>query len=558
MGHAVPTPSEMFSDTTDPVQVASRFEQYKGTLTNEHQKAANGGRAFVPGTGIVEDPAAKSRAIAERVENLTKGLGTDVVTSVQGEIDAIKSALSAEIGKDWSLPGTGANNATLVPYDLEAPAKLLVPRLTPLRNQIPRGKGQGTARQFRRILGWSNAGIGGVADKSPFFDSQVDPGTTFGSLQLRRGAKIEYASDNKSAAYVEMSLSDQVNWVAQYAGQGFDDIRSLSQTALLWAHLGGEERAMLYGRGSSGSGYAGSVAAPTCTATGIPNADGIVGSIPAGTYKVVVTAKTGFGETAVSATVDGVATSTNKSLKIAVTSQPVGSLGVYNVYVSAVGAADASAATFQTTFVGTTHTLTSLSTTGRTAPAADTSVQTLGYDGFLTVQSDPAQSGYFKNLDDQLTTANPGTEVQDALLALYTSVKADPDHIWVDGGTAKQLGDLLKVANSSSYRLQLNGDGHGHFLGSVVTGIENQVTRKMLPFNVHPWMPQGCMLIRSETLPVPDSHVSATAEVISVQEYMSVDWPVVQMTWDASTYWYGTLVHYAPAWSGLICGITTR
>jgi hypothetical protein len=551
MGHAVPSPSEMFSDTTDPVQVAQRFEQYKGALTTEHAKAANGGRGFIPGHGIVEDPNAKSRAIASRVENLTKSLGTDVVSSVQGEIDAIKSALQADIAKDWSLPGAGENNATLVPYDLEAPAKLLVPRLTPLRNSLPRGKGQGTARQFRVIDGWSNSGFGGVADKSPFMDSQVAT-ETFGPMTLRRGSKIEYASHDESVAYMEMSLSDQVNWVSQFAGQGFQDIRSLSQTALLWAHLGGEERAMLYGRGASGNGYAGTVAAPAIS--GAPAAGG---SVTAGTYAVVVTASTGFGETVVSNTASVTTASTNLSIAVTVDTQPVGSFGVYNLYVSAAGG-NAASAKFQTQFTGTTYTLTSVNTTGRAVPTTDSSFQAKGYDGFLTVQSGP-KSGYYKNLNDQLSDSNPGVEFQDAFLSLYQSVKADPDHILVDGATARELGDLLKTAQgNSSYRLQLNGDGHGHFLGSMVTGIENQVTRKLVPINVHPWMPNGCALIRSETLPIPDSHVSATAEVISVQEYMSVDWPVVQFTYDASTYWYGTLVHYAPAWSGMISGITTR
>src|SRR5690606_24049887 len=250
MGHVVPTPSEMFSDAQSGADVARRFEQYKGALKAEHEKAAQGGRGFIPGQGIVEDPAAKTRAVAERVEAITKSVGADVAASVQQEIDSLKSLVSGEVGKDRSLPGSGPNSATLVPYDLEAPAKLLVPRLTPLRNSLPRGRGQGTARQFRRITSWSNSGIGSIADKSPFVDSQTDTNLpTFGKLSLRRGPKIEYASDNRSAAYVEMSLSDQVNWVAQFAGQGFDDIRSLSQSALLWAHLGGEERAMLYGRG---------------------------------------------------------------------------------------------------------------------------------------------------------------------------------------------------------------------------------------------------------------------------------------------------------------------
>lgn len=560
MGHAVPQPSDMFSDTTDPVQITDRFEQYKGALSTEHQKAAGGGRAFAPGRGIVDDPTAKARAIADRVDSITKSISPDVLSSVQGEIDALKGSLSADIGKDWALPGTlsgaGAPNnaATLVPYDLEAPAKLLVPRLTPLRNRVSRGKGQGTARQFRRILGWSNAGIGGVADKSPFFDSQTDTGTpTFGSLALRRGQKIEYASDNKSAAYVEMSLSDQVNWVAQFAGQGYQDLRSLSQTALLWAHLGGEERALLYGRGSSGNGYSGSVSAPT-VAVQTATTGGTIGT---GVYKVIVTALTGFGTTAASTAVDAtVATSTTGTITLTIT-EPAGSLGVYNVYVGTVGGA-ASTATLQQQITGNTVTLTALTTTGGAPPAADSSFQSLGYDGFLTVQSG-SDSGYYKRLNANLSNTVPGDEFQDAFLSLYQSVKADPDHIWCDAGTARDLGDLLKTAaGNSSYRLQLNGDNTGHFLGSIVTGIENQVTRKMVPFEVHPWMPKGNALIQSLTLPIPDSNVSQTSEVISVQEYMSVDWPVIQATYDSSTYWYGTLVHYAPAWSGLISNIVPR
>lgn len=552
MGHAVPQPSEMFSDATDGVQVAQRFEQYKGALSAEHQKAAEGGRAFAPGVGIVEDPGAKSRAIQGRVEAITKGISPDVLASVQGEIDALNSSLSADIGKDWSLPGTGPNSATPVPYDLEAPAKLLVPRLTPLRNGIPRDKGQGTARQFRVVDGFSNTGFGGVADKSAFLDSQSDTGLpTFGTLELRRGQKIEYASHDESVAYCEMSLSDQVNWVSQFAGQGYQDIRSLSQTALLWSHLGAEERAILYARGPSANGYAGAVSAPVITSATATTG----GTIAAGTYPVVVTARTGFGESVISNNTAQVTTGSASTITVTVGTKPVGALG-YNLYIGTAGGA-VTTAKLQTSFVGDSVTVTALTTTGAVNPGAvDSSVQARGYDGFLTVQADPARSGYVKDLNATLTNTTPGAEFQDAFLSLYQSVKADPDNIWVDGGTARNLGNLLQTAQgSSSYRLQLNGDGHGHFLGSSVTGIENQVTRKMVPFNVHPWMPVGTALIRSETLPIPDSHVGATASIVSVQEYMSVDWPVVQFTYDASTYWYGTMVHYAPKWSGLITGI---
>lgn len=546
MGLAVPKPSDMFSDATTGTAVAERFESYKGSLAAAHQKAASGGHQFVPEQGIVK--AGQGDAIAERVASITKSASPEVLASIQGELDALKG-VAADLGKDWTL--TNPNSTGLVPYDLEGPAKLLVPRLTPLRNELPRGKGQGTARQFKRILGWSNSGVGGVADQSPFINSNSVQ-TSFGSLALRRGPKISYASDTKTVAYMEQGLSDQVNWQAQFASQGFQDVRSLSQTALLWATMGGEERALLYARGTSGNGYAGVVSAPVIASSTATTG----GTIAAGTYAIVVTADTGFGETAVSNNPAQVTTGATSTITVNVTTEPTGSLGVYNLYVSQVGGA-VGTATYQTSFVGTSITITAPPSSGGAVNpgATNTSADAGAYDGLLTVAADPTQTGYLKRLNATLSTANPGDEWQAAFMAMWQANKADPDQVWCDASVMKELGDLLKTSSSSNYKLQLNAEGQGHFLGSTVVGLENQITRKMVGLDLHPWMPQGCSLIRSKTLPVPDSQVSATAEVINVQDYMAIDWPVVQFTYDASTYLYGTLVHYAPAWSGLICGI---
>jgi hypothetical protein len=527
----------MFSDAASGVEVAQRFEQYKSALAATHAKSAKGGLSFAPGEGIVK--AAANEAIAEKVESLTKSLSPETVAAIQGQLDELKAA-AGDVNKDWTT--TAPNSTGLVPYDLEAPAKLLVPRLTPLRNSTPRSKGQGTARQFKRILGWSNSGTGGVADQNPFMDSQTQT-ATFGSLSLRRGAKISYASDSKSVIYKEMGLSDSVSWKAQFAGQGFEDIRSLSQTALLWATFGGEERALLYGRGTD-TGYAGAVSAPVVSAA----ASGATGSIPAATYSVKVTARGGFGESVPSSSASVVVASTN-IVTVTVTTEPAGAYG-YNLYFGPSGSE-----VFQTSFTGNSVVLSTYTTGTAAVPVADSSASASAYDGFLTVQADPTQSGYVKRINSTLSTSNPGTEFQAAFLALYQAVKADPEQVWTDAGVMVEIGDLLKTSASSNYRIALSNDGHGATLGSTVTGIENEVTRKMVDLQVHPYMPSGAALIRSLSLPVPDSEISNTAEVINVQDYMAIDWPVIQATYDQSTYLYGALVHYAPAWSGLLLGI---
>ncbi len=565
MGYAPPQPSEMFSDARDGAEVAERFESYKSASADTHTKAQAGGSAFVPGEGIVARP--QGEQVAARVEAITKGLSAEALAAVQGELDALK-AVAADTTKDWSL--TFPNSNGLVPYDLEAPAKLLVPRMTPLRNSVPRGKGVGTARQFRRILGWTNSGVGGVADALAFMNSETVSNQFGGISGFRRGNKITYASDSKSVTYVEQGLSDSVTWKAQFAGQGYQDIRSLSQTALLWATMGAEERALLFGRGASGNGYAGAVSAPTISVAS--QATG--GAVTAGTYFIKVTARAGGGESVASAEVNtGALTGSTNQFTVTVTSEPAGALG-YNLYVSTTTGTE----TFVTSFAGNTVTVTTTPAGGGAAvPGADSTANANGYDGFLTVLSDPSQSGYVKRVNAKIynstTPANSlgDAPFQDAFAALYGAGinpgggsgqdkrLADPDEIWVDGNVRRSLGDFVKssAGGAAGYRIALTeGEATGGVrVGSVVSGIQNQVTGKFVDLEVHPYMPVGCSMIRSRTLPVPDSEVSNTSEVINVQDYTAVEWPVVQFTYDQSTYLFGTLVHYAPAWSGMLIGL---
>lgn len=563
---AVPTPSEMFSDAQGSAAVAQRFEEYKTVLAEGNAASQRGEytTAGIEGHGtavtLTKNVARQREHVASRVETITKALTAEQAASLQSELDALKGVLGGDLNKDWSV--LSPNSTGLVPYDLEAPSKLLVPRMTPLRNSTPRSKGQGTARQFKRILGWTNSGVGGIADAMAFMNSE-SVSTAFGPISLRRPPKINYASDSKTVAYVEQGLSDSVTWKAEFAGRGFQDIRQLSQTALLWATMGAEERGLLFARGASGNGYAGAVAAPVIS--GATATTG--GTIAAGTYQITVTARAGGGESVISNRVAQVTTGATSTITVTVATEPTGALG-YNLYVSQAGGG-AGSETFQTAFVGNTITITAPPSAGGAAiPGADSTVSASGYDGFLTVQADPAQSGYVKRVNASVATLGD-KPWQDAFVALYganlnpgggtsgNKLLADPDQVWIDGQSRSSLGQWLKVnANTVSYRLMImDGERSNATVGSVVSGVNNQVTGRMVDFNVHPYMPLGCSLLRSTSLPVPDSEISNTAEVVNVQDYMSVEWPVIQMTYDQSTYLFGTLIHYAPQWSGALLGL---
>lgn len=565
----MPTKEDLFGPGLSATEYGDRIERLKSSF----QKAIDRHDSGVDGFIMAKDaarmgvPAGIQRGLgsgnakafsalesfAGRMESLSKGLSTDEAAQAQAEFAALK-ALIPEFAKDITSTSPG----NLHPYDLEAPAKILVPRFTPLRNRMTRTRGQGTAREYRRILGYTNTGMGGVSDNLPFFNSESDAGTpSFGTLTLRRGQKISYAMDVHTASYVEMSLSDMVTTKAQWANIGFEDSRQLSQMALLWAHLLGEEKALLYARGASGVGYEGAVAAPVAAVANAATG----GTIAAATYFVKVTARAGGGESVTSAEVSTTTTGSTSTITVTVTTEPVGALG-YNLYVGTATGAEK----FIQSFVGNSVTLTSFVAGTVNPPVADSTVTNggNGYDGYLSVLTDPAQAGYVNRLNGPLwngTTGGGDKAFQDAYASLFASVFADPEETWLTANARRELSDWLKTqaGGATGYRLLLNQSEFeaGTHIAGVVTGIVNESspTNRIVDLIVHPYMPAGASFINSRVLPIPDSHIGEAAEVIEVQPMMSVDWPQIQFTWDASTYWFGTLVHYAPKWSGAILGI---
>jgi hypothetical protein len=188
---------------------------------------------------------------------------------------------------------------------------------------------------------------------------------------------------------------------------------------------------------------------------------------------------------------------------------------------------------------------------------ANTSAQAIGYDGIIPICTGP-NAGYVKNLGGAVFgTAKPGAEFQTAFAGMYQQNLANPDSVLFNGGDRKQLSDtLVSQGNPNGYRLTIDADGlGGHKLGQIVTGLQNEVTGKLVNLEVHPYMPQGVAPILTEQLPFPNSNVSGCWEYRNVQDYMGVNWPVLQFTYDTSSYWYGTFFCHAAAWQGALTGI---
>jgi hypothetical protein len=541
-----PKASDLFGDALSAKAAAERMEQFQGELNKSFSNPSN-----VPGQSPVADPTATLEALVAN-----KSIAPDALGALNSALSAQRTA-NADIIKDITL--SNPLSSSFAAFDLEAPAKLLTPRPTPIRNKIPRKKGVGTSHRIKKITGYTGTGTGGQGQIWPGITESTT--TAFGSVNYERGPKIAYTAEDAIFPYFSYSLSDSVSFDANFSGLGYQDLRQLSSTSTLYATMLMEERMMLMARGTA-SGLSGALAAPTVTLSAASAGSGQT-ALANATYYVYVTSDAGaFGQSVLSSVVSQATTA--QLINISVTGVS-GALG-YRVYVgTSTGAANAH---YVGRIAGTTGTLQGaastvttgdnlvFNTTGTLAStvSADTSAYATGYDGIIPQII--SGGGAVNAINATFSTANPGVEFQSVFSTLYDTVKADPDEIFLNGADRKQLSDAIKNGSTANYRLNLTQTESGNYVGgAVIGGLHNEVTGKLVDLTVHPWLPQGVAPVMSYTLPIPDSEVSDVWAAFNVQDYMGIQWPVTQFAYEFSTYFRGTLVGYAPAWNGIVTGI---
>ena len=548
---------DLFNES-NPKVAAERHDEYIGELS----KSLSSPRPFVNGE-LGQDATKQLETLA-----MSKSLTPDALASLQTALTAQRGAVG-DINKEITL--TNPLSTSFAAFDLEAPAKMLTPRPTPLRNKIPRKKGVGTSRRVKRITAYTGTGTGvgnlwpGITEttQNNFAPGAVTP------FQLERGPQISYEADDLVIPYNSYSLSDQVSFDANFSGMGYQDLRQLSSTSTLYATMLMEERMFLYARGTA-SAFVGALPAPTGIVASSPAAVTGQTALAAAVYYIYITANagitgSGFGESIVSAVAsETVASGDVLGLTWTAVSGAIG----YNIYVGTatgtanckyVGTAQGNSAVIQgASAINLSGDNFAFSTSGAAASRAnaDTSAYATGYDGIIpTVLG--ANSGFNNNRNGAaFSTSNPGVEYQTVFYNLYNSVKADPDEILINGADRKQLSDSIKNGSTANYRLTLAQTDTGNYVGGATIGaLNNEITGKLVPITVHPWLQQGVSPVLSYTLPIPDTEVSDVWAAVNVQDYMGIQWPVVQFTYDFSTYYRGTFFCYAPAWNGAVSGI---
>ena len=489
----------------------------------------------------------------------------DAGTDIQEVLASLKSAQQRPLGtlakstfKEATSPTSG-----LTFYDLELGAKFLYPVLTPLRNAIPRVSGKGGIQANWRAVTAINT-----------------QGLRFGVSSANRGGVLAVATQDYSAAYKGIGVETSVDFEAQYAGQGFDDIRAIAAKTGLESLMLGEEAMILGGNASLPLGTT-----PTPTLSDM----GTGGSLAAGTaLSVICVALThdGMLNATVSGGIQGQITRTNAD---ATSDTFGGGASVRSANATITTASDGNA----THLVRASHHAGARRTWlclvlghGRHGTAwrahvdclggdhrrlrrarrlpgrwerSTVPTNTLAFDGLLT-QALVSGSGATVITQPQgiagngtpLTSDNSGgiVEIDAALKAMWDQHRLSPDTIWVSSQEALNVSRKI-VTGAASSAMRFTYDVSDNFVGggTMVRTYLNRFSMQggsVVDLRVHPNMPAGTLLMTTNMLPYPLAGVGNLMQIRTRQDYYQIEWPLRTRRYEYGVYADEVLQHFFP------------
>jgi hypothetical protein len=484
--------------------------------------------------------------------------------SVTEQVQQALGAVSPDLVRSFTAGNLGIGSISgLVPFDLLAPSRLIYPVYTVFRNKLPRPPGQGTSRIERVFTGISGSQTGNQSVVDISIPELVQTGGSFSTWPLNLPGSGSQTEVQLNIPYKFFGLTEQLSWLAQFAGAGFEDISALANLILLQEMMMGEEYQMI----AASSTNLAAPAAPTVT---LRTAGSNETQFTAGTLYFAVTANNYWGETTAGITSGTTVVPAGDVVDITIT--PVAGAMSYNIYA---GTNNTTALYRQATGVGgKLYTLQGTrAVAGSLPPAVDSGTgsgnRMEGLVPVLTGKSN-ASGVYPANWQGGYVNQSVGTHL--SYNAIYTALdalwenpastnpgafKADPAELVGDGGDIMRLsGDVISQGAATNYRLFLDqGDVGGVTVGAAVSEFQNPITRSILKLVVHPWLSQGTALFMTYQLPQTWSNVANAWEMTVVQDYVSIAWPVIDATYRYSIFLYGAMVAHAPFYSGILQGL---
>jgi len=472
-----------------------------------------------------------------------------------------------------SLAANGLNA-----FDLRGPAVSLYPVLTPLRNTLPREISQqgDTATRWKAIVGVNTAN---------------NPILTAGVQEGRRGGEIAVTEQDFIATYAGLGLEASINWEAVWSGGKVFDNKATLTKALLNSVMIAEEAVLLAGNASLvlgplsapviGTAVAnGNLTVQTANlvfcvaltleglrlATGNINGQGLQPVVSTTTIKSTVSrtnidgSSTVFNGGASQVSPASNAVDTTAGFRtLPVTIPAVRGAVAYAWFIGlAIGTAKLAAITTTNSVVLNTDPI-STQVASVFSPQ-DFSTNATEFDGFLTLAAKTSSGAYFKSLDGAFLTsdgANGIVEIDAALQSFWDNARLSPNEIWIHSQEARNINKKIINAGTSSLVRFTTQQANEPFImgGTSVAKYWNKFTAQWIDLNIHPAMPAGMMLFKTNEIPYPMAEVGAVNLVRCRRDYYQIEWPFVSRQYVYGVYTDEVLVCRAPLGLGVIANI---
>ena len=490
----------------------------------------------------------------------------------------VQDTLSANaLQKYWTQPNSAATGLQV--YDLEAPAKLLYPVLTPLRNKIPRvGGGRSIQANWRAITGINTSKLSG------------------GLGQGNRAGVIEQTTQDYYAAFRGIGFDNYVTFEADMSAEGFQDLKATAVPSLLRALMIEEEFLIIGGNGITGLGVT-----PTPTVTAIASGGSIAdsttvhvgcvaltleglrnvtvsGGVPGGTVGVLTrtnadgsTESYGCGAAAPSASTGTATTGTpgNVSSISAHVAPVVGAFG-YAWYVGTGGAATAYYIAAVTNLNSVLITALPVSGQAFSALSGDHSVNSLVFNGFSAIAAASGSGAYWAAMPTgtdgtgtPLTSDGSGgvVEIDVMLQSFWDNYRLQPTEFWVDSQTQNYLRKKVLTAPSGTVPLSRFTYTQGQDMVRGGTAVRGYISpfglgsAQEIPIRLHPNLPPGTIMALTDSLPYALNDVQNVYQIKTRKEYHQIEWPLRTRKYEYGVYSDEVLQHYFPPSLGFIVNI---
>jgi hypothetical protein len=479
--------------------------------------------------------------------------------------EALSKAMSpGELAKTtFTQPGSPTTG--LQHYNLEVPAKSLVPFLSPLRNKIPR----------IHVTGGLGANWKAV--------TAVDTEQQYaGVSEGRRGGEITVSSQDYYAAFRTLGREASVTIEAGLAAEGFDDLYSRAVTSLLKSTMQEEERVIL---GANATRAIGASPVPSLTAVatgGTIGAAVVVSVIVVGltydAYRRFVARPTSIYQTFSRPNKDGTTETINAGTLIPTTTVSVAVSGgttnsvvakvtpVRGAYGYAWFAGPIGAERFYSVTSASTVTVALPSTTNQlasTLTATDNSADNLIHDGLLGMIGNPAYNSYYKAVVGGATLTPDGAggivEFDDALQYFYDVLRLVPTRILVGSQEVRSIKKIIMQQGSATSlsRFNFTMSPGGIVGGAMAKGYLNCFgDQREIPIEQHPFMVNGTVMFLTDELPYEMNNVTNVMQILTRQDYWQNEWPMITRARQFGVYSDQVLQHFFPPSMGVITNLS--